>query len=121
MDGNTVKPALIENATPMMAQYLAIREAHPGYLLFYRMGDFYELFFEDAVKAAEILDITLTQRGQHDGEPIPMAGVPVKSHESYLERLIRSGAKVAICEQTVIRRLLRSGLGRLSSIVMLCV
>ena len=100
MDGNTVKPALIENATPMMAQYLAIREAHPGYLLFYRMGDFYELFFEDAVKAAEILDITLTQRGQHDGEPIPMAGVPVKSHESYLERLIRSGAKVAICEQT---------------------
>ena len=100
MDGNTVKPALIENATPMMAQYLTIREAHPGYLLFYRMGDFYELFFEDAVKAAEILDITLTQRGQHDGEPIPMAGVPVKSHESYLERLIRSGAKVAICEQT---------------------
>jgi DNA mismatch repair protein MutS len=100
MDGNTVKPALIENATPMMAQYLAIREAHPGYLLFYRMGDFYELFFEDAVKAAEILDITLTQRGQHGGEPIPMAGVPVKSHESYLERLIRSGAKVAICEQT---------------------
>ena len=100
MDGNTVKPALIENATPMMAQYLAIREAHPGYMLFYRMGDFYELFFEDAVKAAEILDITLTQRGQHNGEPIPMAGVPVKSHESYLERLIRSGAKVAICEQT---------------------
>ncbi len=83
----------------MMAQYLALREAHPGYLLFYRMGDFYELFFDDAIKAADILDITLTQRGQHGGEPIPMAGVPVKSHEAYLERLIRSGAKVAICEQ----------------------
>jgi DNA mismatch repair protein MutS len=99
MDGNSIKSAIIENATPMMAQYLALREAHPGYLLFYRMGDFYELFFDDAIKAADILDITLTQRGQHGGEPIPMAGVPVKSHEAYLERLIRSGAKVAICEQ----------------------
>jgi len=93
-------PDDIANPTPMMAQYLAIREGHPGYLLFYRMGDFYELFFEDAVKAAEALDITLTQRGQHGGAPIPMAGVPVKSHEAYLERLIRSGFKVAICEQT---------------------
>ncbi len=87
-------------ATPMMTQYLAIRAAHPGYLLFYRMGDFYELFFEDAVKAAQTLDITLTQRGQHGGDPIPMAGVPVKSHEAYLERLIRAGHRVAICEQT---------------------
>ena len=86
--------------TPMMEQYLAIRDAHPGYLLFYRMGDFYELFFEDAVQAAEALDITLTKRGAHGGDPIPMAGVPVKSHEAYLERLIRAGFKVAICEQT---------------------
>lgn len=92
-----VAPAKV---TPMMVQYEAIRSAHPGYLLFYRMGDFYELFFEDARKAAEILDITLTQRGQHGGSAIPMAGVPVKSHEAYLERLIRAGCKVAICEQT---------------------
>ena len=87
-------------ATPMMAQYLAIKEETPDSLLFYRMGDFYELFFDDAVKAAEALDITLTKRGQHDGEPIPMAGVPVHSHESYLARLIRAGFKVAVCEQT---------------------
>jgi len=100
MDGASPDPKTIAKATPMMAQYLAIRDAHPGYLLFYRMGDFYELFFEDAVKAAETLDITLTQRGQHGGDPIPMAGVPVKSHEAYLERLIRAGHKVAICEQT---------------------
>ena len=88
------------SSTPMMAQYLAIREAHPGYLLFYRMGDFYELFFEDAVKAAAALDIALTKRGRHDGDDIPMAGVPVRAHEAYLERLIRKGFKVAICEQT---------------------
>lgn len=99
MDGAGQKPPKPVKTTPMMAQFLAIREAHPGYLLFYRMGDFYELFFEDAVKAAETLDITLTQRGSHGGDPIPMAGVPVKSHEAYLERLIRAGHKVAICEQ----------------------
>lgn len=99
MDGASPPPIDRAKATPMMAQYLAIRDAHPGYLLFYRMGDFYELFFEDAVKAADTLDITLTQRGQHSGDPIPMAGVPVKSHEAYLERLIRAGHKVAICEQ----------------------
>ncbi len=86
--------------TPMMAQYLAIREAHPGYLLFYRMGDFYELFFEDAVEAAAALDIALTKRGRHAGQDIPMAGVPVRAHETYLQRLIRKGFKVAICEQT---------------------
>jgi DNA mismatch repair protein MutS len=97
MDGGRATPETARaNATPMMTQYLAIRDAHPGYLLFYRMGDFYEVFFEDAVKAAETLDITLTQRGQHGDDPIPMAGVPVKSHEVYLERLIRAGHKVAI-------------------------
>jgi len=86
--------------TPMMVQYLAIKEAHPGSLLFYRMGDFYELFFDDAEKAAAALDIALTKRGKHLGEDIPMCGVPVHSHENYLNRLIRHGYRVAICEQT---------------------
>ena len=86
--------------TPMMAQYLAIKEAHPQCLLFYRMGDFYELFFEDAVKAAKALDITLTKRGQHEGTDIPMCGVPFHAYENYLARLIRQGFSVAICEQT---------------------
>ncbi len=99
MDGSGANTKMPEKLTPMMAQFLAIREANPGYMLFYRMGDFYELFFEDAIKAADTLDITLTKRGQHGGDPIPMAGVPVKSHEAYLERLIRAGHKVAICEQ----------------------
>jgi DNA mismatch repair protein MutS len=84
----------------MMAQYLAIKEDHPQCLLFYRMGDFYELFFEDAVKAAKALDITLTKRGQHQGADIPMCGVPFHAYENYLARLIRQGFSVAICEQT---------------------
>ena len=87
-------------ATPMMTQYLAVKEANPGCLLFYRMGDFYELFFEDAVAAAKALDITLTRRGRHRGEDIPMCGVPVHAAETYLERLIRKGFRVAVCEQT---------------------
>jgi DNA mismatch repair protein MutS len=86
--------------TPMMAQYLDIKRAHPDALLFYRMGDFYEMFFEDAEKAAEALDITLTKRGKHLGEDIPMCGVPVHAAESYLSRLIRKGFRVAVCEQT---------------------
>lgn len=86
-------------ATPMMAQYLGLR-AHAGEaLLFYRMGDFYELFFDDAIKASAALDITLTKRGRHGGADIPMCGVPVHSHETYLARLIRAGFSVAICEQ----------------------
>ncbi|GAB4226411.1 MAG: DNA mismatch repair protein MutS [Kiloniellaceae bacterium] len=85
--------------TPMMAQYLEIKQAHPGSLLFYRMGDFYELFFEDAEQAAAALDIALTKRGQHLGQDIPMCGVPVHSADGYLSRLIRKGFKVAICEQ----------------------
>ncbi|MCA8927385.1 MAG: DNA mismatch repair protein MutS [Alphaproteobacteria bacterium] len=84
----------------MMAQYLALKEANEGFLLFYRMGDFYEMFFDDAVRAAPVLNIALTKRGRHGGEDIPMAGVPVKSHEAYLHRLIGAGFKVAICEQT---------------------
>ena len=90
----------LSKATPMMAQYLEIKQAHPDCLLFYRMGDFYELFFEDAVEAAQTLQITLTKRGSHAGEAIPMAGVPYHAAEGYLERLIRHGHKVAICEQT---------------------
>ncbi|PKQ09785.1 MAG: DNA mismatch repair protein MutS [Alphaproteobacteria bacterium HGW-Alphaproteobacteria-12] len=83
----------------MMAQYLEIKAAWPDALLFYRMGDFYELFFADAVAASEALDIALTKRGKHLGDDIAMCGVPVHSHEAYLERLIRKGFKVAVCEQ----------------------
>lgn len=85
--------------TPMMAQYLDIKRQYPESLLFYRMGDFYELFFDDAVAAAAALDIALTKRGKHLGDDIPMCGVPVHSHEAYLARLIRQGFKVAVCEQ----------------------
>ena len=85
--------------TPMMRQFLAIKEAHPDELLFYRMGDFYELFYRDAEIAAPVLDITLTSRGKSAGEPIPMAGVPFHAAESYLARLVRAGFSVAIAEQ----------------------
>ena len=85
--------------TPVMQQYLRIKAEHPDTLLFYRMGDFYELFFGDARRAAALLDIALTTRGQSAGEPIPMAGVPVHSVEGYLGRLLRRGESVAICEQ----------------------
>src|SRR5271163_2897626 len=88
-----------ETATPMMAQYLEIKAAHADYLLFYRMGDFYELFFADAAKAAEALDIALTKRGKHLRDDIPMCGVPVHAAESYMEKLIRKGFRVAVCEQ----------------------
>lgn len=91
--------AAVDAVTPMMAQYLAAKAEHPECLLFYRMGDFYEMFFEDAVAAAQALDITLTKRGRHQGQDIPMCGVPAHSHEAYLQRLIRLGFKVAICEQ----------------------
>jgi DNA mismatch repair protein MutS len=86
-------------ASPMIAQYQALKREHPEAVLFFRMGDFYELFFDDAVRAAPALDIALTRRGRHAGEEIPMCGVPVHSAESYLHRLIRKGFKVAICEQ----------------------
>lgn len=89
----------MSNVTPMMAQYLEIKAAHPGALLFYRMGDFYEMFFEDAVAASEALDIALTKRGKHDDEDIPMCGVPVHAAEGYLLTLIRKGFRVAVCEQ----------------------
>src|SRR5210317_2305038 len=83
----------------MMAQYMEIKSAHPDALLFYRMGDFYEMFFDDAVAAAEALDIALTKRGKHDGADIPMCGVPVHAAEGYLLTLIRKGFRVAVCEQ----------------------
>ncbi|WP_119418688.1 DNA mismatch repair protein MutS [Desertibaculum subflavum] len=92
-------PARTVDATPSMAQFLAIKRDHADALLFYRMGDFYELFFDDAVIAARTLDIALTKRGKHDGQDIPMCGVPVHAAEGYLARLIRAGNKVAICEQ----------------------
>jgi DNA mismatch repair protein MutS len=85
-------------ATPAMAQYLAAKEQHPEALLFFRMGDFYELFFDDAKIAAELLGITLTARSKGDN-PIPMAGVPVRALDNYLKRLVDLGCKVAICEQ----------------------
>lgn len=85
--------------TPMMAQYLEIKRQYSDYLLFYRMGDFYEVFFDDAINAASALDIALTKRGQHNGADIPMAGVPVHSHEVYLLKLIEKGFCVAVCEQ----------------------
>ena len=86
--------------TPMMEQYLEIKAANPGLLLFYRMGDFYELFFEDAEIASRALGIVLTKRGKHQGMDIPMCGVPVERSEDYLHRLIAQGHRVAVCEQT---------------------
>ena len=91
---------MTEKPTPMMEQFLAIKEQHRDCLLFYRMGDFYELFFDDAIQAAEALDITLTKRGKHLGNDIPMCGVPVHSSDSYLAKLIRKDFRVAVCEQT---------------------
>src|SRR5215475_11313202 len=85
--------------TPLMRQYFAAKSEYPDTLVFFRMGDFYELFYDDARKAARLLDITLTQRGQSAGAPIPMAGVPYHAAEGYLGKLIRLGESVAICEQ----------------------
>lgn len=103
MSKENFSPALVEAAlaahTPMMQQYLGLKADHPHTLLFYRMGDFYELFYADAEKAARLLNITLTQRGQSAGQPVVMAGVPFHSVETYLARLIKLGESVAICEQ----------------------
>ena len=94
------RPPMTEPAaSPVMVQYHEIKRANPGCLLFFRMGDFFELFFEDAVAAAQALDIALTKRGRHNGADIPMCGVPVHTAEAYLARLIRAGFKVAICDQ----------------------
>ena len=90
---------VLSTLTPMMQQFMAVKMQHPHSLLFYRMGDFYELFFEDAHKAAKILGITLTHRGKANGQPIPMAGVPFHAAEGYLARLVKKGETVVICEQ----------------------
>ena len=92
--------AAAETLSPAMSQWWATKRAHPECLVFFRMGDFYEMFFDDAVKAAGALDIALTRRGTHKGEPVPMAGVPVHAADQYLSRLIRKGFRVAICDQT---------------------
>ena len=83
----------------MMKQYWQLKQQHMDKLLFYRLGDFYELFYEDAKKAADLLSITLTQRGESKGEPIPMAGIPFHASENYLAKLVKLGQSVAICEQ----------------------
>lgn len=93
-------PAAPERVTPMMAQYIEIKAANPDCLLFYRMGDFYELFFRDAEIASRTLGIVLTKRGKHQGDDIPMCGVPVERADDYLQRLIAAGHRVAVCEQT---------------------
>ncbi|MCC6716376.1 MAG: DNA mismatch repair protein MutS, partial [Acetobacteraceae bacterium] len=88
-----------KDATPAMAQWFALKAEHPDALLFFRMGDFYEMFFGDAEAAAAALDIALTARGTHEGKPIAMCGVPVHAAEAYLARLIRRGFRVAVGEQ----------------------
>ena len=88
-----------QSHTPMMQQYLSLKAEHPNDLVFYRMGDFYELFFDDAKKASQLLDVTLTARGKTNGNPIPMCGVPFHSAENYLAKLVKQGVSVAICEQ----------------------
>lgn len=99
MSDAMTSPQSLSHHTPMMQQYLRIKAQHPDILLFYRMGDFYELFYDDAKRAASLLDISLTKRGASAGEPIPMAGVPYHAVENYLARLVQLGESVAICEQ----------------------
>src|SRR5438552_2803651 len=97
---DTAQPAeTAVRVTPMMEQYLEIKAANPGLLLFYRMGDFYELFFEDAEIASKALGIMLTKRGKHQGMDVPMCGVPLERSDHYLHRLIAKGHRVAVCEQ----------------------
>ena len=99
---HSIEPAMTASpmpVSPMIAQFLALKDSAPDCLLFFRMGDFYELFFDDAKAAAATLDITLTRRGEHGGVPIPMCGVPVHAAETYLARLVRAGHRVAIAEQ----------------------
>ena len=99
IETETTSPEAASRVTPMMEQYLEIKAAKPGLLRFYRMGDFYELFFEDAEIASRSLGITLTKRGKHLGQDIPMCGVPVERADDYLHRLIALGNRVAVCEQ----------------------
>ena len=89
----------LSSHTPMMQQYWRLKNQHPDQLMFYRMGDFYEIFYEDAKKAAKLLDITLTARGQSAGQAIPMCGIPYHAAEGYLAKLVKLGESVVICEQ----------------------
>ncbi len=107
-----------QSATPMMEQYIEIKANNPGSLLFYRMGDFYELFFEDAWTPRAALGITLTKRGQHMGLDIPMCGVPIHAADDYLQKLISLGFRVAVCEQVEDRPKRRSAARSPSSAVM---
>ena len=101
MDAKTPEMAnAASRPTPMMEQYLGIKAAYPDCLLFYRMGDFYELFFDDAESASKTLGIALTKRGKHLGDDIPMCGVPVRTAEEYMQKLIAGGHRVAVCDQT---------------------
>ena len=99
MTNNTIPKSSQPTHTPMMQQFFKIKRDHPSELLFYRMGDFYEMFYDDAKVAANILDITLTARGKSGGDPIPMAGIPFHAAENYIAKLVRSGYSVAVCEQ----------------------
>ncbi len=96
---STTDSRVTPSHTPVMQQYLGFKDEYPDKLLFFHMGDFYELFYDDARKVARLLDITLTRRGNSAGEPIPMAGVPIHAAESYLARLVRLGESVVICDQ----------------------
>src|SRR5271170_4142128 len=101
-DGSRITPKAADEAgrvTPMMEQYIEIKAANPDCLLFYRMGDFYELFFDDAETASRALGIVLTKRGKHLNRDIPMCGVPIERADEYLHRLIALGHRVAVCEQ----------------------
>src|ERR1700755_215502 len=100
VEGNGVSAVVGDAVTPMMRQYLEIKAANPDSLLFYRMGDFYELFFQDAEIASRALGIVLTKRGKHQGADIPMCGVPIHRSDEYLHKLIAAGFRVAVCEQT---------------------
>src|ERR1051326_7843418 len=90
----------VSNPTPMLRQYQELKQQHPGTLLFFRLGDFYELFFDDAVVGARELEITLTARQKERGDPIPMSGVPHHAASTHIARLVRKGYRVAVCEQT---------------------
>src|SRR5436190_24014290 len=98
-DSSTPSPSTPTPSTPLMRQYSAIKKKYPHALVFFRLGDFYEMFFEDAVLAARELQITLTSRNKEKGEPIPMCGVPHHAADTYIARLIQKGYKVAVCEQ----------------------
>ena len=95
----TPNAELYSDHTPAMRQYLQIRDQHPGVLILYRMGDFYETFYDDAIKLNKILGLSLTSRSKHNGDPIPLAGIPASTLEQYLARLVKHGESVAICEQ----------------------